>query len=73
MTNAELTTQNAKLREALTLIKRDLTKSIERFLDEAEHSKAVGAGEAQFAATVAAATVDGALRTITFHTSALPR
>ena len=66
-TKAALQLENAKLREALALVRRDLNASVTRFLNEAEHSKAVGAGEAQFAATVAAATVDGVIKTINFH------
>lgn len=68
MTNAVLASENKKLREALNFIRRDLEASVVRFLDEAEHSKVVGATQAQFAATVAAATVDGALNTVKFHT-----
>lgn len=71
MTNSELKEENAKLREILALIRRDLLACGKRFLDEAEHSRAVGASEVQFAATTAAATIEGALETIAFHTTGL--
>lgn len=47
--------------EALRMVKADLRKEGFRLLNEAEHARAIGTTEVQFAATTAAATIQMAL------------
>jgi hypothetical protein len=62
MTNAQLKTENERMRAAVAQMRKELVAWGSYCLNEAEHSAAVGAKEAQFASTVTAAAIDGALK-----------